>query len=293
MAACVQDGERAGDEELKGLSAARTQKARILSRAFQQDGARGVLDVLAHKVKSTWRRGEVWQLGRFVGMPTDIVRVDGCKFSIAADRVPSNVIDLLLSDLYEEPERKALQKFVDPELPVIELGACIGIVSCLTNRRLRRPERHIVVEANPALLPLLEDNRARNGCRFEIVHAAVSYDAATISFNVDDNILASSVNGDERHAVAVGTVTLERLLNKHEFARTTLICDIEGAELQLVEHELKTIGERVATIIMELHDRIVGHERTQRMLAKLESAGFKIVSRDGDVVVLERYGVVE
>jgi len=130
-------------------------KARILSRAFQQDGARGVLDVLAYKLKSTWRRGEVWQLGRFVGMPTDIVRLDGCKFSIAQDRVPANVVDLLLSDLYEEPERKALTRFVNPELPVVELGACIGVVSCLTNRRLRAPEKHVVVEANPALLPLL------------------------------------------------------------------------------------------------------------------------------------------
>ena len=264
------------------------QKAHILSRAYQQDGARGVLGVLAQKLKSTWRRGEVWQLGRFVGMPTDIIRLDGCKFSIARDRVPANVIDLLLSDLYEEPERKALTKFLHPELPVVELGACIGVVSCLTNRRLQKPENHVVVEANPALLPLLEDNRERNDCQFKIVHAALSYGAETIAFNVDDNILASSVHGDERCGVTVSTVTLERLLNEHGFERATLICDIEGAELQLVDHELKTLSERVSTIIMELHDRIVGEVPTQRMLARLESAGFKIVSRDGDVVVLER-----
>jgi len=245
-----------------------------------------VLGVLAYKVKSTWRRGEVWQLGRFVGMPTDIVRLDGCKFSIAKDRMPENVIDLLLSDLYEEPERKALRKFLDPELPVVELGACVGVVSCLTNRRLRRPEKHVVVEANPALLPLLEENRERNNCQFEIVHAAVSHGAETITFNVDDNILASSVRADERRGVVVSTVTLERLLDEHGFRKATLICDIEGAELQLVEHELKTVSERISTIIMELHDRIVGQEPTQRMLASLEGAGFKIVSRDGDVVVL-------
>jgi FkbM family methyltransferase len=264
------------------------QKARILSRAYQQDGARGVVGVLAQKLKSTWRRGELWQLGRFVGMPTDIVRLDGCKFLIAKDRVPANVVDLLLSDLYEEPERKALRRFLNPELPVVELGACIGVVSCLTNCRLLKPENHVVVEANPALLPLLEDNRARNGCRFKIVQAAVSHGAETIPFNVDDNILASSVHGDERRGVAVSTMTLERLLNEHGFQRATLICDIEGAELQLVEHELKVLGERVSTIIMELHDRVVGQEPTQRMLASLESVGFNIVSRDGDVVVLQK-----
>jgi FkbM family methyltransferase len=153
---------------------------------------------------------------------------------------------------------------------------------------LRRPENHVVVEANPALLPLLEQNRARNDCRFKIVHAAVSHGAETITFGVEDNILASSVNGDEQHAVTVSTVTLERLLDDHGFQRATLICDIEGAELELVEHELKTLSERVSTIIMELHDRIVGQEPTQRMLATLESAGFKVVSRDGDVIVLQK-----
>jgi FkbM family methyltransferase len=287
IASGAQDGCRAGDEELKLLTVV-VRKTRVLARAYQQDGARGVAGALAQKVKSTWRRGEVWQLGRFVGLPSEIVRMDGCKFTIDRDLVPANVIDLLLSDRYEEPERAALKKFLDPELPVIELGACIGIVSCLSNRRLRNPENHVVVEANPALLPILEQNRDRNNCRFKIVHAAISYGAETISFNVDDNILASSVHGGDQRAVVVSTVTLEKLLNDHGFERVTLICDIEGAELQLVEHELATLSERVAAIIMELHDRIIGEEPTRRMLASLKSAGFGIVKKDSDVVILEK-----
>ena len=266
------------------------QKARVLRRAFQQDGVRGAVDALGQKLKSTWRRGEVWQLGRFIGRPTDIVRLDGCKFSIARDRVPANIVDLLLSGLYEEPERKALKKFLDPELPVVELGACLGVVSCLTNRRLQKPEKHVVVEANPALLPLIEENRARNDCHFQIVPAAVSYGSETIKFNVDDNILASSVQSSERQGVVVSTVTLERLLNDHGFERATLICDIEGGELQLVKHELKTLSERVVAIILELHDRIVGDAPTRQMLASLEGVGFEIVNRDGDVLVLARRG---
>jgi len=264
------------------------QKAQALNRAYQQFGARGVLDALAKKIKSTWRRGEVWQLGRFVGMSTDIVRLDGCKFTIAKDQVPSNVIDLLLSNLYEEPERAAVKAFVNPDLPVVELGACIGVVSCITNRRLRRPEDQVVVEANPALLPVLKQNRERNGCQFKIVNAAVSYGAETIKFNVDNNILASSVHHADKKGVVVSATTLERLLDEHGFKHATLSCDIEGAELQLVEHELKTLSERISTIIMELHDRLVGEAPTRQMLETLEHVGFKIVSRDGDVVVLQR-----
>lgn len=263
-------------------------KSRVLSRAFQQHGARGVLGVLLQKLQITWRRGEKWQLGRFVGLPTEIVRLDGCKFTLDEKVLPENVVDLLLENNYEAPEREALKKFLDPELPVIELGACLGIVSCLTNRRLRQPEKHLVVEANPTLVPLLAQNRERNGCRFRIVHGALSYGADTITFNVDDNILASSVNGDEQRAVVVPTVTLQRLLDEPGFGKATLICDIEGAELQLVEHELGVLGKRVGMIIMELHDRLVGDEPTQRMLERLESVGFRIVNQDRDVVVMRQ-----
>ena len=262
-------------------------KSRVLSKAYQQFGARGVLDVLVQKFQITWRRGEVWQLGRFVGMPTEIVRLDGCKFKLD-DALPANVVDLLLENNYEAPEREALKKYLDPELPVIELGACLGIVSCLTNRRLRQPEKHVVVEANPSLVPLLAENQERNGCHFKIVHAALSYGADTITFKVQDNILASSLNGDEQRAVVVSTITLQLLMDETGFEKVTLICDIEGAELQLVEYELDVIRERVAMVIMELHDRMVGDEPTQRMLERLESVGFRIVSRDRDVVVMKR-----
>jgi FkbM family methyltransferase len=262
-------------------------KTRILTRAYQEEGARGVLDVLTEKLRATWRRGEVWQLGRFLGLPTDIVRLDGCKFTIDGNFVPANVVDLLLSDRYEESERVALRKFLDPALPVVELGGCIGVISCLTNRRLRDPRRHVVVEANTTLLPILRQNRERNSCQFEIVHAALSHDSETIPFRVNDNILASSLRGEEQRAVIVSTVTLKRLLDEHGFERATLICDIEGAELQLVEKEIETLSERVVTIIMELHGRMVGEEPTRRMLARLENAGFQMVQRTGDVVVLQ------
>lgn len=263
-------------------------KTRILSKAFQQDGARGVLGVLLQKLQIIWRRGEVWQLGRFVGMPTQIVRLDGCKFTLDEKLLPANVVDLLLENNYEAPERDALKEYLDPELPVIELGGCLGVVSCLANRRLRHPEKHIVVEANPNLVPMIAENRQRNGCHFQIVHAAVSYGADTITFNVNDNILASSLNGDEQRAVVVSTVTLQLVLDEMGFEKATLICDIEGAELQLVEHELDVLREHVSMIIMELHDRMVGDEPTQQMLERLESVGFRMVSKDRDVVVMKQ-----
>lgn len=238
------------------------------------------------KLLMTWRRGEVWELGKFFGRSSEIARVDGCKFMIDPAAVPANIIYLLLTNQYEEPERDALKQFLDPAIPIVELGACVGVVSCLSNRRLSTPQDHVVVEANPALLPLLEQNREQNGCSFAVVHAALAYDVDTVTFNVSDNVLASSLQGEEERTVNVPTVTLARLLNDHGFERATLVCDIEGAELQLVEHELPTLAQRIVAIMLETHERLVGEEPTRQMLARLKSAGFELVHKDGDVVVL-------
>lgn len=253
---------------------------------FHRDGAWGLLRLTLKKFQMTWRRGEVWEIGRFWGHSSEIVRLDGCKFTIDKSVVPPNVIDLLLSNMYEKPERDALKTFLNPELPVIELGACLGIVSCLSNRMLRQPTKHVVVEANPALLPILRRNRDQNGCHFQIVQAALAHSVETVAFKISDNVLASSVHGEEHRAVLVPAVTLDLLVNDYGFERCTLVCDIEGAELELVENEITILSERVDTLIMELHDRLVGEGLTQNMLTNLERAGFKIIHKCGDIVVL-------
>ena len=79
--------------------------------------------------------------------------------------------------LYTEPhephERALLKRWLPKDLPIVEFGGGIGVVSCSANRRLDRPEQHIVIEANPAVTPLLEQNRDLNGCRFQVKNMAL------------------------------------------------------------------------------------------------------------------------
>lgn len=262
------------------------QKRRTLSATFHRVGIKGVLDLILQKAKMTWRTGEVWELGKFLGQPSEIVRLEGCRFSIDRKSVPANVIDLLLSHRYEQPEREALKLFLNPELPIIEFGACIGVVSCVSNRMLHKPTDHVVVEANPALLPLLQENRDRNDCHFTIVHAAVAHGVETIALNLSDNVLASSLQLKTNRAVVAPAVKLGDLLKDFGYERCTLLCDIEGSEVELVQHEIEIISERVVTIMMETHERLVGEKPTLAMIESLQNAGFDIAHRDGDVLVL-------
>src|SRR5262249_7261362 len=146
---------------------------------------------------------------------------------------------------------------------------------------------HVVVEANATLVPALMSNRDRNGCRFRVLNRAVAYSEPLVRFHVDSNILASSVRVTTTDALDVPVTTLHGVLDAHRFARCSLICDIEGAEVELVRHEARTLSERVAVVIMEVHDRLVGATATESMLQTLRDGGFRIVARIWDSIALE------
>lgn len=69
--------------------------------------------------------------------------------------------------LYEQDELRLIKSFLSPSSTVLELGACIGVVSCMTNKLLSDPTRHVVVEGNRFWEPYLEYNASRNGCLFQ------------------------------------------------------------------------------------------------------------------------------
>lgn len=212
-----------------------------------------------------------------------VFTVEGCQFAVNSPVTAAYLRGYLCDAFYERPEREALKRFLDPDLPVIELGGGLGVVACLTNKRLRHPHQHVVVEANPDLIPLLERNKRHNGCGFEIVHGALAYGSPETTFYRNAFFPASNVGRAWQEsldaAVRVPTVTLAGLLSRFPFDRCTLISDIEGAECALVEHEADLLCARVATLIVETHPGIAA-QATDRMLTALEQMMFRRLSWD-------------
>jgi hypothetical protein len=103
-----------------------------------------------------------------------IYRVDGCEFEILVHLTDRNYRSAFVFGEYESAERKLIRRFLRSDDCVIELGGCIGILSCLVNSRLRSPRNHLAVEANPELIPILSRHRAINGAGFWIEECAVS-----------------------------------------------------------------------------------------------------------------------
>jgi hypothetical protein len=66
-----------------------------------------------------------------------------------------------------------------------------------------------------------------------------------------------------------------------------LICDIEGHEYELVQRESQ-IFEKVDTLILETHARLIGEAKHSEMMAKLAELGFRTIDEDSFVVVMRR-----
>jgi FkbM family methyltransferase len=215
------------------------------------------------------------------------VRIDRCTFSLEGITDGSTRIELITHN-YEAPERRAITRYARRNLPVIELGGSIGVVSCITNKLLQNPTAHLVVEANPLAIPHLEGNKKLNQCQFEIVNRAIAYGADSVTFRPNSSMCGNSITGDgDLSPVTVQTARLGDLARERGFNRFTLICDIEGVEYDLVCQETEVL-KNADTIIMETHDRFIGAEKSRLMMDKLAGLGFKLVEENEFVVVLRQ-----
>lgn len=223
-----------------------------------------------------------WLFGKYVEARGNNVTIDGLRFSVATPGVLTEMKRYFLFDQYEKPEREVIRKHLDPDLPVIEFGGSLGVVACHTNRMLRNPTRHVVVEANPELIPLLERNRASNNCQFTVVNRALGYDGRELEFHINSHFWASNTTINTGNSVQVPTISLASLIKDCGFERCTVISDTEGAEIDLVQNEAATLREHAAMFIVEVHPWCVQPEVTSKMMKNLEEIGFALVERNAE-----------
>ena len=189
---------------------------------------------------------------------------------------------------YETEERRHLRTYLRPDATVLELGACLGVVSCLTNRLLDRPERHVVVEANPTLIPWIERNRDHNDCRFEIEQCLVT-DRPAADFYLHELIVGGSATRATGKKISVPGKTIDRLEREHGLAFDTLVMDIEGGEYHLLR-DYRDRLRRFRQIFMEIHpfSGILTAAQATECETALRAAGFALRLQDGYFQYWER-----
>jgi len=220
-------------------------------------------------------------VGKLVELTGNRIRIEGLTFSVNCPAVATSHKSTLWFGLHELEERALLRRYLPSDLPVVELGGGLGVVSCLANRKLACPDRHVVVEAIPSIAALLERNRDLNDCKFRVVNAALAYGSPTVTFGTDGTFVGCRLDSNVGTTISVPSITLGQIVDEAGLDRFSLICDIEGAEADLVSHELSLIADRAAVILVEIHPAILGEVGANRVVEDLLGAGFKLAERVG------------
>jgi FkbM family methyltransferase len=260
---------------------------------FQRDGVPGLLIAFKEQYLDNWAGRQInWCYGKAIEFRGDSIEIDGCRFGLDSPAITTNSKSKFLFGQYERPERRAVANYLNPEVPVVEFGGSIGVVACLANKKLRNPERHVVVEANPSLVDLLKRNRERNQCRFFVVPKMVGYGESHLPFyaNPDNFVIGTAVpsGASSGEAHQIQTVTLRAILDEHEFEQCTLICDIEGGESDLLRYESDVLKDRVSTLILEVHEWSLGRARVEELFLELAELGFVQVSAEADTYTFQK-----
>lgn len=153
---------------------------------------------------------------------------------------------------YEKNERKLVKKHLKESDYVLELGACIGVVSLTINEILSDKTKQVSVEPNPQMYPYLVQNKKRNNGEFNIETCIVTTNEEVTFYLGGEAFLGSnSFKGENK--ITVKGKTLEEL-TKNYFEFTALIMDIEGGELDFFRSFDLSLT-KIRLIVMETHQQ--------------------------------------
>jgi FkbM family methyltransferase len=217
-------------------------------------------------------------LGLYFDICGGLFKADGCRFHIPRAMTTIGWRGACLTKgTYELEERRLIQKYVQAKDAVIELGACIGVVSCITNRLLANPARHLIVEANPYLIPWIFKNRETNQAGFLVEFCAVG-NASEITFYINPKVIVDgSAYNKNNQKLRLPSRTFKELHERYG-PFTTLIMDIEGSEADVFESS-QDLLKNYRLIVVEMHDWFIGQERGTRCRQILTNSGFKMVEK--------------
>src|SRR5262245_46253549 len=153
--------------------------ARIfLSPAFPATARKALLRTIE---KNRLARGLVLRL------PAKVQLGDGCFLTDVGSPSVSSRLGFWTGN-HEAPERRLVRHLL-PNVPILEIGAGVGVVSVAAWRAAHCP-RIVVVEANPGVIEALRVNLQVNDVPAKIVHSALAYSGSSARLMVDEHWIA-------------------------------------------------------------------------------------------------------
>lgn len=182
---------------------------------------------------------------------------------------------------YESIERWFVEHYITGGTDVIDLGGGLGFVACYLDECIDPSDKLVVLEANEALIPVIERTEELNDASFELHHGAYAPESETVSFESGDVATAGSVSKTE--VATVKAFDLRRLVSRHELEQFNLVVDIEGSEYEMLTEEADVLSNRCSILIAEVHE-VDGRTPTEFQQA-VEEMGFSLLDERDNVVV--------
>ena len=209
-------------------------------------------------------------------------RADGCRYVFPSDQMRIHERGQAYFNGFEAPERAMVMKHLPADSTVLELGGCLGVVSCVINRRLLSPQKHVVVEPNIKLIAHLETNRSLNHCRFAIENCVVS-DSPIVPFYTNTSIVLGSLRGQGAAPENCAGLSISQIEERHNLKFDFFVMDIEGGEIDLILNNSDFLRPNLRGIIIERHPESSPAALMAECKAVLDEYGLVLVDTIGHV----------
>jgi FkbM family methyltransferase len=200
-----------------------------------------------------------------------------------------NVRSRFLRNKYESQEITAIDRHINHNADIIDIGASTGFLTVYLLNNCNPEARAIAVEANPELIPLLEEVRNINDVQFNIEEAAYHSSNDRVEFNIHPLTVGGSVQRDTKNTVTISSISLESIVQKYGIKQCVCIVDIEGGEADLISNELSILEEYCQILIIEFHEGYTAGIPEAK--EALESSRFNMIDEIDAVRVYENQGV--
>jgi FkbM family methyltransferase len=216
--------------------------------------------------------------------PPKFYALNGVSLRAEHRQIKGEVLEEILGGYYEGEEAACCLALLRKDDIVLEVGSGLGYLSTLIGKTgLAR--KIYAVEADPSLIPIIQDTHRINRITAEIHHGVFGGTQGPRQFYIADLFWANSVDGVQGVQKIVTVQGLPWSKSLVEWRPSLVVMDIEGGEAELIP---LGFPQSVRRLVIEFHPAVYGKEKQDELLSRLEAIGFAVAVQKGQVYALDR-----
>ena len=202
----------------------------------------------------------------------EVIETNGIKMPFVPSIITPKIERPMRNNRYEGGECKLMREILKSGDRVLELGAGVGLISSVA-ALVDGVKSVTAVEANPDLIPLINETHRLNGVTtVELLNGVVVANKQKRSpFYLRADFWASSMEPDSRPFKKKKHLDC---YNIHDLVAdkkpTVIVCDIEGGELGLFD-DVDLSGVRA--MVLEFHPKVYGESNVTAITENLKTKG--------------------